>query len=56
MPRIFERLPAVGVRIGTIDALPAQPRICYELTLLTTDADFALAARHCPLRVWSPTR
>ena len=25
-----------------------------ELTLLTTDADFTLVARHCSLRVWSP--
>jgi hypothetical protein len=28
--------------------------IRHELTLLTTDADFMLAARHCPLRIWSP--
>ena len=45
-----------GVRIGTIDALLGQLCIRHELTLLTTDADFTLAARHCPLRVWSPTR
>jgi hypothetical protein len=24
------------------------------LQLLTTDHDFTLAARHCPLRVWKP--
>ena len=30
--------------------------IRHELTLLTTDADLRLAARHCPLRVWSATR
>lgn len=43
-----------GLQIGTIDALIAQLCIRHELTLLTTDADFTLAARHCPLRVWSP--
>jgi predicted nucleic acid-binding protein len=43
-----------GVQIGTIDALLGQLCIRHELTLLTTDADFKLAARHCPLRVWSP--
>jgi predicted nucleic acid-binding protein len=37
-------------------ALPLLGQLCirHELTLLTTDADFTLAARHCPLRVWSP--
>jgi predicted nucleic acid-binding protein len=43
-----------GVQIGTIDALLGQLCIRHELTLLTTDADFTLAARHCPLQVWSP--
>ncbi len=43
-----------GVQIGTIDALLGQLCIRHELTLLTMDADFTLAARHCPLRVWSP--
>jgi predicted nucleic acid-binding protein len=43
-----------GVLIGTIDALLGQLCIRHELTLLTTDADFTLAARHCPLRIWSP--
>jgi len=41
-----------GVQIGTIDALLAQLCIRHDLTLLTTDKDFTLAARHCPLRVW----
>jgi len=41
-----------GVQIGTIDALLSQVCIRYELILLTTDGDFAMAARHCPLRVW----
>jgi len=43
-----------GVLIGTIDALLAQLCIRHERTLLTTDADFTLAARHCRLRVWRP--
>ena len=43
-----------GVQIGTIDALLGQLCIRHELTLLTADADFTLAARHCPLHVWSP--
>ena len=43
-----------GVRIGTIDALLGQLSIRHESTLLTTDADFTLAARHCPRRIWSP--
>jgi len=43
-----------GVPMGTIDALIAQLCIGHDLTLLTTDGDFALAARHCPLRVWQP--
>ncbi len=45
-----------GVQLGTIDALLAQLCIRHDLTMLTTDGDFALAARHCPLRVWSTIR
>ena len=41
-----------GVQIGTIDALLAQLCIRHELTLLTTDNDFAHAAVHSALRVW----
>jgi len=41
-----------GVQIGTIDALLAQLCIRHHLTLLTTDQDFAHAARHCRLRIW----
>ncbi len=41
-----------GVQIGTIDALIGQLCIRHELTLLTTDGDFGLAARHCKLRIW----
>ena len=41
-----------GVQIGTIDALLAQLCIRHGLVMLTTDKDFALAARHCPLQLW----
>lgn len=43
-----------GVQLATIDALIAQLCIGNDLLLLTTDADFGHAARHSPLRVWSP--
>jgi predicted nucleic acid-binding protein len=42
-----------GVQIGTIDALLAQLCVRHGLTILTTDNDFMLAARHCDLSVWS---
>ena len=42
-----------GVQIGTIDALLVQLCLRHDMTLLTTDNDFALAAQHCALRVWS---
>jgi predicted nucleic acid-binding protein len=45
-----------GVQIGTIDALLAQLCTRHGLTLLTTDNDFSLAAAHCSLRVWRPSR
>ncbi len=41
-----------GIQIGTIDALLAQLCIRHDLTLLSTDNDFALAAKHCALRLW----
>jgi hypothetical protein len=28
----------------------------HDLTLLTTDNDFVMAAAHCPLQVWQPSR
>jgi predicted nucleic acid-binding protein len=49
---VRNRCRRAGVQIGTIDALLAQICIRYELTLLTTDRDFELAASHCPLNVW----
>ena len=45
-----------GVQIGTIDALLAQLCIRHRLQLLTTDNDFILAAAHCSLRVWTPSK
>jgi predicted nucleic acid-binding protein len=48
------RCRRAGVQVGTIDALLAQLCIRHELQLLTTDHDFTLAARHCPLQVWKP--
>lgn len=44
-----------GVQIGTVDALVAQLCIGNDLTLLTTDQDFSHAAKHCKLKVWSPS-
>jgi predicted nucleic acid-binding protein len=44
------------LQIGTIDAVIAQLCIRHQLTLLTTDNDFVLAARHCTLRVWKAVR
>lgn len=48
------RCRRAGIQTGTIDAVIAQLWIRHDLTLLTTDNDFALAASHCPLRVWRP--
>jgi predicted nucleic acid-binding protein len=44
---------AKGLQIGTIDALLAALCIRRELTLLSTDRDFADAARYCDLRLWN---
>lgn len=45
-----------GVQLGTIDALIAQLCITHDLELLSTDRDFAHAARHCDLRLWNGSR
>ena len=50
------RCRRAGLQIGTIDALLAQLCIHHELMLLTTDNDFVMAAEHCPLQVWNPSR
>jgi predicted nucleic acid-binding protein len=41
-----------GIQVGTIDALIAQLCIRHGLTLLTADGDFAMIAKHSPLKVW----
>ncbi|MBK6851579.1 MAG: PIN domain-containing protein [Burkholderiales bacterium] len=41
-----------GVQLGTIDALLIQLCGRYELTLLSTDNDFAHAAPHVPFKMW----
>lgn len=41
-----------GVQIGTIDAVIAQLCIRHGLTLLSTDKDFAFAAKHTKLKLW----
>jgi predicted nucleic acid-binding protein len=43
-----------GVQVGTIDALLIQLCGRYELTLLSTDRDFAHAAVHIPFKLWRP--
>ena len=43
-----------GVQIGTIDALLIQLCGRHELTLLSTDKDFAHAAGHVPFNIWRP--
>lgn len=43
-----------GVQIGSIDALLIQLCGRHELTLLSTDKDFAHAAAHVPFRLWRP--
>jgi|SRR5580698_2483859 predicted nucleic acid-binding protein len=45
-----------GVQLGTINALLAQLCIRNDLTMLTTDGDFSLAAEHCGLKVWRASR
>ncbi len=41
-----------GVQIGTIDALLVQLCGRYEMTLLSSDKDFANAVQHVPFRLW----
>jgi hypothetical protein len=43
-----------GLQIGTIDALLAQLCIRHELTLSSTDRDFAAVATLSPLKLWQP--
>lgn len=41
-----------GVQVGTIDALLIQLCGRYELTLLSSDKDFANAVQHVPFKLW----
>lgn len=41
-----------GVQVGTIDALLIQLCGRFELTLLSTDKDFANAAPYVPFKLW----
>ena len=42
-----------GIQIGTIDALLAQLCLRHDLTMLTTDDDFARIARLTALKLWT---
>ena len=48
------RCRRAGIQVGTIDAILAQLCVRHELTLLTTDNDFAGIATQTSLRVWKP--
>ena len=43
-----------GVQLSTIDALLARLCLRHGLMLLSTDQDFAHAARYCDLALWRP--
>ena len=44
----------VDVHLGTINALLIQLCGRHELTLLSTDKDFAHATKHVPFKLWRP--
>jgi predicted nucleic acid-binding protein len=46
------RCRRAGVQVGSIDALLIQLCVRHDLIMLTTDRDFASAAKHCDFRVW----
>lgn len=46
------RCRRAGLQIGTIDALLGQLCIRHQLTLLSTDGDFAGMTSHCSLKLW----
>ena len=50
------RCRRAGAQVGTIDAVIAQLCIRHDLTLLTTDNDFARVAAHANLRIWKSGR
>lgn len=43
-----------GIRLETVDSLTAQLAIKHQHALLTTDRDFTHAAKHIPLKLWTP--
>lgn len=49
---VFTTCHRHGVQLGTVDALLAAICLRRDLMLLSTDGDFAHAARHVDLRVW----
>jgi len=53
--RLANTCRQAGVQLGSVDALLAQLAITQDLELLTTDRDFANAAKVVPLRVWRST-
>lgn len=52
--KLQRTLRTAGVQVSSEDALIAQLAIAHDMTLLTTDRDFVHAARHVPLRLWTP--
>ena len=46
---------SAGVQLGTVDAVIAQLCVRHDLMLLTTDRDFAHAAKHSKLKLWRST-
>ncbi len=46
------RCRRAGIQIGTIEALLAQLCLRHDLTMLSTDEDFAHIGRHCALKLW----
>ena len=46
---------SAGVQLGTVDAVIAQLCVRHGLMLLTTDRDFAHAAKHSRLKLWRST-
>ena len=46
---------SAGVQLGTVDAVIAQLCVRHGLMLLTTDRDFAHAAKHSKQKLWRST-
>ena len=56
LQELFQGFAAPHARKDIIDAILAQLCIRHGLTLLTTNKDFLLAAKHCSLWVWKETK